>query len=213
MIAVRGRGLRKSFGTTLALDLDELTIAAGEAVAVLGANGAGKTTLLRLLALLIRPDAGEVELFGAAADPGATKVRRRLTFVNQQPYLFRGRVVDEVARGLAYHGVARRARRSRALAALAELGLDDLASRETGALSAGQRVRVALARAFALDVELLLLDEPTAGLDDAAARALALVLARRRGTVVFATHDRRFADAHATTTLELRAGRRDRDMA
>ncbi len=132
-----------------------LTIQRGERVALVGANGSGKSTLLRLLHGLAAPTAGEVVL-----DPAA---RQAMLF--QRPHLMRLSVQRNVALGLWLRGYSWQKAQPLALAALARVGLADLAQRNARKLSGGQQQRVALARAWALAPQVLLLDEPTASLD------------------------------------------------
>ena len=138
-----------------ALSEVSLTIQRGERVALVGANGSGKSTLLRLLHGLAAPTAGEV-----VRDPQA---RQAMLF--QRPHLMRLSVQRNVALGLWLRGHSWQAAQPLALAALARVGLADLAQRNARKLSGGQQQRVALARAWALAPQVLLLDEPTASLD------------------------------------------------
>ena len=211
MSVLRASALVKRRGPSFTLDLDHLSLERGEALAVLGPNGAGKTTLLKLLGLLEPRDSGCLTVLDVEVqDHPPLALRRRLSYVAQPPYLYRGRVEDEVARGLSYRSTTRHARTRRAGEVLAQLGLTRLAARDTRSLSGGETLGVALARALVLTPELLLLDEPTAYLDVAATAALeaALGLVRESSTVVFATHDRDFAERYATRVVTLAAGRR-----
>ena len=136
--------------------VDELSVAAGDRLAVLGANGAGKTTLLRVLAGLTNGYTGTCRV----AVEG-----RRLTYLHQQPYLFRGSVLSN-----ARYGEVRGAGQGPSASDwLDRLQVGHLADRSTANLSGGERRRVALARALAMRPQLLLLDEPLADLDDDAA--------------------------------------------
>ncbi len=132
-----------------------LTIQRGERVALVGANGSGKSTLLRLVHGLAAPTAGQV-----VCEPQA---RQAMLF--QRPHLMRLSVQSNVALGLWLRGHSWRKAQPLALAALARVGLADLAQRNARKLSGGQAQRVALARAWALAPQVLLLDEPTASLD------------------------------------------------
>ena len=189
-----------------ALDGVSLTIAPGERVVLTGPSGAGKTTLLALLLRFVEPAAGTIEVGGAGAggkgvgagDLAAMDVqqwRKQIAWVPQQPYLFAGSAADNIALGqpgASRDAICRAARLAGAADFIEALPAGyDTPLRERGLrLSAGQRQRIALARAFLRDAPLLLLDEPTAHLDPASARvigsALDTVLADR--TVILVSH-------------------------
>lgn len=137
--------------------VSDLQVTGGERVGICGPNGSGKTTLLRVLAGLEPHYEGEcrVELSG-----------RAVVYVHQSPYLFRGSVLDNVAYGLAARSLRRTRRRQIASDWLERLGIGHLAARNARTLSGGESRRVAIARAFAVQPRLLLLDEPLADLDD-----------------------------------------------
>jgi ABC-type sulfate/molybdate transport systems ATPase subunit len=144
------------------LAIDALAIAPGERLGILGPNGAGKTTLLRLLAGLEKPTAGEIQLAGALDEAGR---RRRLAYASQRPALLTMSVQRNVELPLQFRGVAHRARRPAARAALERVGAEHLAGRPARALSYGEAQRVNLARALVTEPDALLLDEPAAALD------------------------------------------------
>ncbi len=167
-----------------------LTVPPGDFVCVVGPSGSGKSTLLGLLAGFLRPQVGEVQIAGQAL----RGPDRRLTLVQQEHALFPWRTVEgNVAFGLECRGVKPAERRERARAALALVGLQDYARRRVHELSGGQRQRVSIARALAIEPELLLLDEPFSALDIATRHALGAELLgiwRETGTtVVFVTHN------------------------
>jgi ABC-2 type transport system ATP-binding protein len=186
-------GVVKAYGPKRALDGVDLAVGAAEFVALLGPNGAGKTTLFQLLSGLFTADAGRLEVDGhdMARDP--VPALAELGIVFQQPTLdldLSPRQNLEFAAALA--GLPRPYRETRIAAALAAQGLADMADQPVRSLSGGNRRRVELARAFLHEPKVLLLDEPTVGLDPASRRAL-LGAARRRcreqGTaVLWATH-------------------------
>jgi ABC-2 type transport system ATP-binding protein len=188
------RGLSKSFRGVVALGGVDLRVEAGERVVLLGPNGAGKTTLFQLLTGLYHPDGGTVRIVGQdlAEDPCACLAAVGVVF--QQPTLD----LDlDPAANLRFHArlhglVPRRRREARIAAALAALGIADLAGRPCRELSGGIRRRVELARALLPEPPLLLLDEPTVGLDPASRRDLLArirTLAAEGGTgVLWATH-------------------------
>ena len=155
------RGLHKSFGRTKALDGLDLTVCTGEVHAFLGPNGAGKTTTIRILLGLLKADAGEATLLGGDPWREAVELHRRLAYVPGDvtlwPTLTGGEIIDLLGR---MHG-GTDARRRKALTERFELDT----SKKARAYSRGNRQKVALIAALASDAELLLLDEPTAGLD------------------------------------------------
>jgi molybdate transport system ATP-binding protein len=168
------------------------TAGPGEVLAVIGPNGAGKSTLLHVLAGLVPAD-GSVRLAGV--DQAGLEVRdRRVGVVFQDRLLFPHLSArDNVAFGPRSRGVPRREAETLALDWLARLGVGDLADRTPDRLSGGQAQRVAIARALATDPQLLLLDEPFAGLDVGVAAALRIELARHLadfpGVTLLVTHD------------------------
>lgn len=176
-------------GVDLALDVAE-----GCVMAVVGPNGAGKTSLLHLVAGLARPTSGSVRI-GDREVAGATWVpvhQRRVALLNQRPALFPHLdVLANVAFGPRAAGSSAVAARARALAELDAVGCADLSSRRPQELSGGQAQRVAIARALATDPDVVLLDEPLAGLDVAVATEVRHALAARlRGrTALLVTHE------------------------
>lgn len=163
------------YGGTVALDGVDLTVETGECVALLGPNGAGKTTLVNLAVGLLPRQRGEISLVGG--DPRSARTRRHLGVV-QQSLGFPGTLkVGELIAGAAVRGGRPR---SSAAPIMAELGLTDLAERRAAKLSGGQRQRVQLAMALVTDPTLLVLDEPTVGLDAPTRRQLWRILERRR---------------------------------
>lgn len=169
------------YGATWALRSVSLSIRAGERVALVGPNGSGKTTLLRLLNGLIDPSAGSVQR------PATT----RQTLLFQRPYMLRTTVQRNVALGLWLRGASWRHACKHADEALARVGLAALAQRNARTLSAGQQQRLALARAWVLVSDVLLLDEPTASMDPDARRdveALLREFTSGQPTLVFSSH-------------------------
>ena len=171
-----------------------LRIDAGRRIALLGANGSGKTTLLRCLSGALRPTAGRVCLRGAALghDRASLRAHRRLVqLVLQDPdaQLFSADVTQDVSFGPLNLGLDDSAAWARVEEALDLLSITHLAERPTHQLSYGERKRVAIAGAVAMRPEVLLLDEPTAGLDPMGVGELLATLGRLDATVVLATHD------------------------
>jgi len=206
------RDVRRCHGTRDVLIVPTLDVLAGEVLVVIGPNGAGKSTLLRVLGLLERPDAGEILVGGRAVAPrDALRERRRMATVFQEPLLADASVADNVALGLRFRGVPAPMRAACVGRWLERLGVAHLAARRARTLSGGEAQRVALARALVLEPEVLLLDEPFAGLD-APARAALLndlgsILRDDRMTAVLVTHERGEALALADRVAVLIEGR------
>jgi molybdopterin-binding protein len=181
-------------GELTVLEVDHLAVEEGEVLAVIGPNGAGKSTLLLVLAQLLPVAAGQVNFRGSPLAPGqAQAYRRRLALVLQEPLLLSMSVFENVATGLRYRRLPRAEIASRVNSWLERLGIAHLRSRPAHKLSGGEAQRVSLARAFALQPELLLLDEPFSALD-APTRAHLLqdlhnLLSEIRLTTIFITHD------------------------
>jgi tungstate transport system ATP-binding protein len=199
-------------GARTLLEAAEFAVAAGESVALIGPNGAGKTTLLHTAALLRQPNAGAVWIRGTRATSGnAATLRRALSVVFQDPLLFDVRVLANAAAGVRFQGVARAEAERRARAWLERFGVEHLAERKARSLSGGEATRVTLARAFATDPALLLLDEPFSALD-APSRAALLPALRDRlhetGTAaVLVTHDLDEAVTFADRLAVMASGR------
>jgi putative ABC transport system ATP-binding protein len=176
-----------------------LTIEPG-ATAILGPSGSGKSTLLRLLNRLADPDEGSVRFHGEdlrGLDP--LELRRRAVLVPQLPAPLPVSVADNVR-----YGPALRGREVDPLPPLELAGLDAAyAERDSGRLSVGEQQRVMLARALALDPEVLLLDEPTAALDERAKEGVEQTLARLPCSTVLVTHERAQAERLAERVIEL----------
>ena len=165
------RDVRFSRGGREVLAVGHLDVKPSEHVFVLGTNGAGKTTLLRLLAAVDRPAQGTVEVDGVPTRRLGLAERRRIGYVTQRPALLGTSVLRNVELPLRWRKVPRTRRRALAQAALERLQVGHLADRPALALSGGEQQRVNLARSLACDPDVLLLDEPAAGLD-AEARAI-----------------------------------------
>jgi cobalt/nickel transport system ATP-binding protein len=179
------------------LDGASLTVPAGRRLAVLGANGSGKTTLLRCLSGALRPSSGAVAVDGVRLQHsrrGLRAHRQEVQLVLQDPddQLFSASVAQDVSFGPLNLGLDEAAVRERVDEALRLLAVDHLAGRPTHQLSYGERKRVAIAGAVAMRPCVLLLDEPTAGLDPSAVAEAMAALSRLQehdATVVMSTHD------------------------
>jgi ABC-2 type transport system ATP-binding protein len=193
--AVVVRAVRKSYrGGILANDGIDLDIPAGEVFGLLGPNGAGKSTLVRQLVGLQRPDAGSIELFGHDIVASPTTAPRLVAYLAQdEPALLELPVHLAVATTARMRGLRRRAADVAADGVVDELGLGAVADRPIVRLSGGQRRLACVAAALAAQRPLLVVDEPTAGLDPVARRSVWAAIARRREqsgtTVVLVTHN------------------------
>ncbi|WP_425595361.1 ABC transporter ATP-binding protein [Pseudonocardia thermophila] len=203
--ALRVTGIEHAYGDVPALRGVDLEVAPGECVALLGPNGAGKTTLIGLATGLLAVQTGRVAVKGR--DPRRAATRRLLGVVQQQLGFPRTLTVAELVRGAAVRA-GRPA--TAALGALAEVGITELADRRSAKLSGGQQQRVALAMALVGDPQLLLLDEPTVGLDVTARREFWQTVAARRDAgagVLLTTHVVEEAAAVADQVVVLHEGR------
>ncbi len=212
---VRVEGVRKSFGTNLVLDGVDLTVAAGEALVIIGRSGSGKSTLLRCINLLEPIDDGRILLEGdeiTKKGVDVSRVRQRIGMVFQQFNLFPHlTAIDNVT--LAARKIRKLSREQaevRARVLLKSVGLEEKADRYPHQLSGGQQQRVAIARALAMQPRLLLLDEVTSALDpELVAEVLDVIreLAAGEMTMLIATHEMGFARDVAGRVCFLHDGR------
>ncbi len=203
--AVELNGLERRYGERVALSGVTVSLQRGRTLAVFGANGAGKTTLLRVLAGLLRPHAGTARVLGCEL-PGETwKVRARIGYLGHDPLLYRELTGRE---NLTYQARLYALEPARVEDALAAVGLERRANEPVRDLSKGMVQRLAAARATLHDPDLLLLDEPRANLDPAAAERLEPLIGRRSGRArVLVTHDVDGGLAEADLVVGLRGGR------
>jgi putative ABC transport system ATP-binding protein len=224
---LEARGLVKRYGSLTALDRVDLTVRAGEAVAIMGASGSGKTTLLHCLAAIIAPDAGSVLLAAPGApgtavtaaeelvgmpDAARSAVRRsRFGFVFQDHLLLPElTAVENAALPLLLVGTARAAAEAHAAAWLGALGLAGMENRRIGELSGGQAQRVAIARAQVTGAPVVFADEPTGALDSSTSTevldALLHATTGQGRSLVVVTHDAEVA-RRCDRILRMRDGR------
>ena len=207
--AIEVRALRKSFGSTQALDGLDLTVRTGEVHAFLGPNGAGKTTTIRILLGLLRNDGGEASLLGGDPWRDAVRLHARLAYVPGDvtlwPSLTGGEIIDLLAR---LRGAASVIDPKRKDALIERFALDP--AKKARAYSKGNRQKVALIAALASDAELLLFDEPTAGLDPLMEAAFRDCVNEERHdgrTVLLSSHILAEAEALSDRVTIIRDGR------
>ncbi|HLZ04834.1 MAG TPA: ABC transporter ATP-binding protein [Bradyrhizobium sp.] len=208
--ALELRGLTKRF-ERLAVDALDLTVRAGEFYALVGPNGAGKTTTLRMVAGLLRPDAGSVNIFGidALTDPVAAK--QVLAWVSDEPMIYDKLTPLEYLEFVAgLWGIEPRISQRTAQDLLASLGLEPHRNERCEGFSKGMRQKVALAGALIHDPHLIILDEPLTGLDAVSARHVKGLLSDRvcaGRTVIMTTHILEVAERMADRIGVIAAGR------
>jgi len=203
--AIELDGLERRYGERVALAGVTARVEAGQTLAVLGGNGAGKTTLLRVLAGLLRPHAGAARVLDAKLPDERWKLPGRVGYLGHEPLLYRelsGR--ENLHYHARLHGVAVR----RVPELLAVIGMDRRADDPVRELSRGMVQRLAVARAVLHEPDLLLLDEPRANLDPAAAELLEPLIGRASGrTRVLVSHDVSGTLAESDVVLRLKQGR------
>ncbi|MGE5462031.1 MAG: ATP-binding cassette domain-containing protein [Syntrophothermus sp.] len=192
MIQVRDVLIRRN-GWNM-LQVDSLDIQRGETLAVVGPNGAGKSTLLLALARLLQPSRGDILYAGESLeDLDELEYRRRISIVFQAPLLMDMTVEQNIALGLKFRGTPKNEVQTRVGEWMRQLGVESLAKRRASRLSGGEAQRVSLARAFVLEPELLLLDEPFSALDPPTRSRLIQdlyhLLEKEHRTAVFVTHN------------------------
>ena len=204
-MSIHATNIRKTFGQYVALENLELKVPTGRLVALLGPSGSGKTTLLRVLASLLRPHAGVVDVLGRSLPDEAWAVRGRVGLLGHEPLLYRELSARENLRFHArLHGVGE----ERVEELLGAVRMRERAKEPLRTLSRGMVQRLAIARAVLHDPELLLLDEPRANLDPAASELVEpLIGASSRRTRVISSHDPGGGLHEADLVLGLRDGR------
>ena len=205
MAAIELDGLQRRYGERVALDGVSMRVEAGQTLAVLGGNGAGKTTLLRVLAGLLRPHGGHARVLDADLPQERWKLPGRVGYLGHEPLLYRDLTGRE---NLRYHARLHGVPEARVTTVLGQVGMERRADDPVRELSRGMVQRIAAARAVLHEPPLLLLDEPRANLDPAAAELLEPLIGRPSGrTRVLVSHDVSGALAEADVVLRLRRGR------
>ncbi|MDX1512139.1 MAG: ABC transporter ATP-binding protein [Gammaproteobacteria bacterium] len=188
-------GTRMTFGKRRVLAVGRVEFPSNGCLVLTGANGSGKTTLLKIAAGLLKPDEATVSFDGMDFPwpQAARQLRERVVYLHQFPYMFDATVFDNVAYGLRRTGMPKPEIRTRVRQCLEWSGLDDHATQNARSLSGGERQRVALARARALKPRLLLLDEPTANMDEEGRQQTVFFIRRMVAdglSVAVATHEK-----------------------
>lgn len=205
MAAIELDGLERRYGERVALAGVGVRLEAGQTLAVLGGNGAGKTTLLRVLAGLLRPHGGTARVLGADLPKERWKLPGRIGYLGHEPLLYRDLSGRE---NLRYHARLHGVAEQRVATVLEQVGMQRRADDPVRELSRGMVQRIAVARAVLHEPPLLLLDEPRANLDPAAADLLEPLIGRASGrTRVLVSHDVAGALGEADVVLRLRRGR------
>ena len=209
--------LRKSFGAQKVLNGIDLVVASGETLAVLGRSGTGKSVLLKLMVGLQKPDFGSIRVLGEEITQldldGLNQVRKKIGFLFQSAALYDSLTVEEnVAFPLARHTkMSEGERRNRARELLSAVGMERDVEKLPSEISGGMQKRVGLARALALDPEILLFDEPTAGLDPITAAEIGNLIVeqkeQRNITSVVVTHEIRSAKIFADRFVLMNEGK------
>jgi phospholipid/cholesterol/gamma-HCH transport system ATP-binding protein len=210
-------GLHKSFGSQKVLNGVDLSAAAGETVVVLGRSGTGKSVLLKLIVGLLKPDAGSIkvhnqEIIGLEMD-GLNDIRKKIGFLFQQAALYDSLSVEEnVAFPLERHSrISEAERHEKVRSLLASVGMERDLAKMPSDISGGMQKRVGLARALALDPDILLFDEPTSGLDPITASEIGELIVKlkneRNLASIVVTHDVHGAKSFADRVVMLREGK------
>lgn len=205
------RGVVFGYDGRKILDGAELEVWPGERIGITGPNGSGKTTLLHLIVGLLKPSQGAIRVFGKdrVREEDFKEVRRRVGLLFQDPddQLFCPTVLEDVAFGPLNLGRKGPEAKAQARRILAQLGLSHLEARPIHALSGGEKRLVSLASILAMEPEVLLLDEPTTGLDEETKERVLEILKGSCSTYIVVSHDRDVLRASTDRLFLLRSGR------
>ncbi|NJB66390.1 tungstate transport system ATP-binding protein [Desulfobaculum xiamenense] len=203
--------VRQVYAGRTVLDVESLRIGERRIVGVAGPNGSGKSTLMRILAFLERPERGTIRFAGQVCAENGNGVRRKVTLLTQEPYLLKRSVEGNVAYGLAVRGEPHDAERVGRALDMVGLAPEKFLRRSWRELSGGEAQRVALAARLVLRPRVLLLDEPTASLDEESAKRIMGAAQAARddwgATIVVVSHDRDWLGEVADETIRMREGR------
>uniref|UniRef100_C6E023 ABC transporter related protein n=1 Tax=Geobacter sp. (strain M21) TaxID=443144 RepID=C6E023_GEOSM len=212
-IVLEQKDLRVDRGGVQILDIPSFCLCENEFVSLIGPNGAGKSTLLLSLMGLIQRRSGTLRYKGEEIRTEADflQLRRKMAMVLQEPLLFDSTIYDNVASGLKLRGMGRREIRSRVMTYLERFNLADMAQRSARKLSGGEARRVSLARAFAVEPELIFFDEPFANLDPPTRQALTedmdRIIREKGISAVLVTHDQSEALRMSDRIVVMNSGR------
>ncbi len=189
--------VKKRYNDRVVLDIESLSFEKGKVYAVVGPNGSGKTTLINILSLLDKPNEGRILFNGndiwQNPKQNILAIRRKMTLVHQKPFLFQTTVFNNIAYGLRIRGSSIQQNEEYIHKALDMVGLTGFENRNALQLSGGEAQRVVIARALAIEPEILFLDEPTANIDlrhiDVIERIIRKINREMKTTVIFNTHD------------------------
>jgi len=194
MNAIDIEGIKKIYNNVSVLDIDKYSFKKGGVYGLVGPNGSGKSTLLRIISLLIEPTSGKLFFNGSdVANLDRYDVRKKITMVHQEPVMFKASVKYNVAYGLTCRGVSKRNISKRIDNALEMVGMSDFKNRNAKTLSGGETKRVAIARGLTLSPEIILLDEPTANVDEKNIAMIEEIITSLKQsnetTIIFSTHN------------------------
>ncbi|MGE4412474.1 MAG: ABC transporter ATP-binding protein [Candidatus Caldatribacteriota bacterium] len=209
------RNLKKFYNQHVVLDIRTLNFAQSKVYAIVGPNGSGKTTLLNILNLLDNPDEGQIFFKGKDlrqfSNKDMLRIKRQITLVHQKPFLFHTTVYNNIAYGLRIRGLTDQEQEKRVKKALQMVGLSGFEKRDAYQLSGGEAQRVVIARALAIEPEILFLDEPTVNIDNRYINVIERIIKKinqeLNTTVIFTTHDLSQAYRLADEIVSLLEGR------